>query len=215
MTLKIWAVVPIKDFSSAKKRLAGAIDDTARTELVRAMSQDVIDALKGLRGLAGILVVTNSQVVRAFAQQASVSCLDDPPGSDLSGALQAAADHLVSKLSADCIMIVPADIPLVSSPLLEIALSQHESLTLAPDDEGEGTNLLIATPPDLIQFCYDGHGFQLHLERGKALGLQPHVLTHPRIELDIDTPQDLARLKALGKDLSGKRSLIAVRNSLQ
>lgn len=215
MTSKIWAVVPIKDFSSAKRRLASAISDTARAELVRAMSQDVIDALKCVNGLSGILVVTSSVAVRRFAKQAAVDCLEDPPGSDLSGALQAAARHLVSDQSADTIMIVPADVPLVSSPLLYTALSRHESLTLAPDDEGEGTNLLIASPPDLIQFCYDGHGFRVHLERGKALGLQPHVLTHPRIELDIDTPQDLARLRTLGKGLVGKQSLVVARKSVQ
>ena len=213
MSSQTWAIVPIKAFASAKKRLASALEDSSRRELVRAMARDVIEALEGVSGLSGILVVTADEEVRGFARDLGVECWDDPADGDLTKSLEAAAEHLASTLSADTMIILPADVPLVSSALLFPVLSRHESLTLASDDEGEGTNLLIASPPNLIRFCYDGHGFHVHLQRGQALGIKPHIVSDPRIQLDIDTPRDLQRLRTLGKGVQGKHSLSVLAKS--
>ena len=196
MTPNIWAVVPIKSFAGAKKRLAVALDADSRKILVRAMAEDVIATLKNVRGLAGILVVTASKEVQAFARSEGVDVWDDPLSGDLTGTLEAAAEHLIASRRADTMMIVPSDVPLVLGEVLSDALERHESLSLASDDQGEGTNLLIATPPNLIRLCYDGHGFRTHMNRGRALDLSPQVVQDASIHLDIDTPEDLKQLRS-------------------
>lgn len=206
----IWALVPIKSFSGAKKRLAEAIDIQTRRLLVRAMAEDVIAELKKLTSLTGILIATRSDEVRVFAREQGVECWEDPPQADLSAALDAAALHLASSFKADTLMILPCDVPLVDSRRLADALSRHQGLTLASDKHGEGTNLLIASPPHLIDFCYDGHGFRVHRERGLALGADVRVIEDERIQLDVDTPEDLDRLIAQGEGIETSRTLLLV-----
>lgn len=207
MLSRLWALVPIKSFLGAKKRLAEALDVATRQALVRAMAEDVIGELRKVSGLSGILIATRSEEVRTFVAEQQVECWEDPIDADLSTALDAAAAHLVSAYSADSVMILPCDVPLVRSETLNQALSQHHGLTLASDDKGEGTNLLIATPPNLIDFCYDGHGFQVHRERGLALGIDVQIIEDDRIQLDVDSPRDLERLVILGEGVEGRRSL--------
>ena len=198
MTASAWAVVPIKAFTGAKKRLSGVLDDKGREALARAMARDVLKvliALKRARKLDGILVVTGSVEVREFAQGFGVDCWDDPKQGDLTGTLEATAEHLVLSRRANSMMILPSDVPLVRAEFLSQALDDHRSLTLASDDLGEGTNLLIASPPNLIRLCYDGHGFATHLARGRALEVSPEVVADPTIALDVDMPEDLRRLR--------------------
>ncbi|MCY4041697.1 MAG: 2-phospho-L-lactate guanylyltransferase [Gammaproteobacteria bacterium] len=196
MMRNIWAVVPIKSFIGAKKRLARVIDPKSRAALVNAMANDVIRALKHVRQLTGIRIVTASDEVHAFARAEGVDDWHDPLSGDLSGTLEAAAEHLAASRRADTMMIVPCDVPLVRHELLAEALDRHESLTLASDDQGEGTNLLIASPPNLIRLCYDGHGFRTHLARGHALGLTPQIIEDDSIHLDVDTAEDLQKLRS-------------------
>lgn len=203
----IWALIPIKSFTGAKKRLAEVLDASTRQELVRAMAEDVIGELKKVAGLSGILIATRSEEVREFARKQRVECCEDPPNADLSTALDAAAARLVSAYAADTVMILPCDVPLVESETLSQALARHRDLTLASDDEGEGTNLLIATPPNLIAFCYDGHGFRVHRERGLALGVDVQVVEDERIQLDVDTPGDMRRLALMGEGREARRTL--------
>ncbi|MGB8038634.1 MAG: 2-phospho-L-lactate guanylyltransferase, partial [Pseudolabrys sp.] len=42
---RIWAVIPVKRFSTAKARLASVLDIGERAELARVMFEDVHDAL--------------------------------------------------------------------------------------------------------------------------------------------------------------------------
>src|SRR5262245_62763501 len=63
----IYAVVPIKDTSDAKRRLAGMFGAARRQELALAMFEDVLATLAGVRELAGILVVTVDPAAAAIA----------------------------------------------------------------------------------------------------------------------------------------------------
>ena len=54
----ICAVVPLKDTSEAKQRLAGVLDLAQRRQLALAMFEQVLTTLAAMRELAGIRVVT-------------------------------------------------------------------------------------------------------------------------------------------------------------
>src|SRR5262249_963448 len=56
--MDLWAVVPIKERSSAKERLAPILRPEARQALALAMLEDVLEALTATRGIGGLLVVT-------------------------------------------------------------------------------------------------------------------------------------------------------------
>ena len=63
----IWAVIPVKDTAAAKQRLGDAVPAHLRPAFALAMLEDVLAAVAGARGLAGIAVVTVDQAAAALA----------------------------------------------------------------------------------------------------------------------------------------------------
>jgi len=54
----IWAVVPVKDTTQAKQRLAAAVSPDLRRSLALAMVEDVLAVLAAVSDLGGLAVVT-------------------------------------------------------------------------------------------------------------------------------------------------------------
>ncbi|MGH6954796.1 MAG: 2-phospho-L-lactate guanylyltransferase, partial [Alphaproteobacteria bacterium] len=59
----VWAVVPLKSFALAKRRLVAVLDADERAHLAAAMAADVLSMLRSVRGVAGTAVVTPDRVV--------------------------------------------------------------------------------------------------------------------------------------------------------
>jgi 2-phospho-L-lactate guanylyltransferase len=77
-----------------------------------------------------------------------------------------------------------------------LALGDRAPIVIAPDAQDEGTNALLLSPPDRMPTCFGRRGsFRAHLDRARALGLEPAVLRAPSLAFDIDSADDLARLK--------------------
>ena len=196
----IWALVPIKSFDAAKKRLAGMLDADERRALMLAMARDVLTALSGSRRLAGILIVSRSPEVDVLADSFGTARFAESPGTDLPGALAEAAGHAAGHHRAEGVFIVPADVPLVGAHEIDALLEQHRQVTLLPDRNRVGTNGLILSPHDAIELVFDGKSFGPHLERARAAGIAPAVVADGGFALDVDTPGDLGRLLQLGPD---------------
>ena len=190
----MWAIVPLKYFADAKSRLSHVLSATERQLLVRVMARDVLFALRDCPLLSGILINSREGEVFALAEELGAEVFVEPQGSTLSESVTLASDWLMRERHAQGTLIVHADIPLARSADFEHLLQQHESLTLVPDDEALGTNCLVATPPNAISYHYDGRSFPVHRQNAEAAGLTPLVCEIPRLQLDIDTPDDLLKL---------------------
>jgi 2-phospho-L-lactate guanylyltransferase len=64
-----------------------------------------------------------------------------------------------------------------------------------PDRHGRGTNALLLSPPDVIEFCFGGDSRYAHEGAALAAGAHVEVLDGP-LTLDIDTPDDLLLAQA-------------------
>lgn len=193
----MWAVVPLKNPAEAKQRLSSVLTNAERASLMLAMVEDVILALKGARGLDGILLVSRAPVARELAQRHLIELYNESPTADLSEAVQAAGGYLVVNRGATGTLIVPGDVPLITARDVEIVLEQHDQMTLVPDLEGDGTNCIVSTPPNLIRYRFDGHSFKPHLEAAYGIGITPRIVRNDHIGLDVDSPDDLRTLIAL------------------
>lgn len=192
----MWAIVPIKTFEAAKQRLASVLSPAERRGLMLAMARDVLTALSRSTRLTGILIVSRTPEADALAQAFGTERFSESPDADLPAALTQAVDHLVEHLHAQGIMIVPADVPLISEVELDAILADHVAVTILPDDEHIGTNGLICTPPARIPLLFDGRSFKPHVEAAFAAGVVPKIVPSSRFALDIDTPADLRALLA-------------------
>src|SRR5262249_4466715 len=105
----IYAVVPVKDTSDAKRRLAGMLGGGRRQQLALAMCEDVLATLAGVRELAGIFVVTVDPAAAAIAPRYGARVLSAGAREGHTGAVAAAA----RELAAEGMLTLPGDIPLV------------------------------------------------------------------------------------------------------
>ena len=194
----IWALVPIKRFDRAKKRLAGILDADQRRALMLAMARDVLTALSKSCRLAGILIVSRSPEADALAESYGAARFAEHPGANLPQALAEGAAHLAAPHGATGVFIVPADVPLIGAEEIDTLIDAHQTVTILPDRERIGTNGLICSPPDAIELVFDGKSFEPHVRAARKAGITPAIVPDSGFVLDIDQPSDLARLMRLG-----------------
>jgi len=190
----VWAVVPLKKLAGAKQRLRPLLDPAERERLVLAMVEDVLSALRATPGLTGILIVSRAAEAAELAARYDTELFAEPPGADLSESVQAAGGYLIAHRNARGTLIIPGDVPLVTPGDLSALITEHDRLTLVPDSEGDGTNCIVSTPPNLIRYRFDGHSFKPHVEAAYGIGITPRIVRNERLGLDVDTPADLLQL---------------------
>ena len=194
----MWAIVPIKRFDQAKKRLASVLSASERKALMLAMARDVLSALSRCRRLTGILLVSRAPEADALAKAFGLRQFAETAEANLPQALSEARDHAVAELEARSIFIVHADAPLIDAAETDGIIAAHQGVTLLPDRERVGTNGMICTPPDAIPFVFDGKSFNAHALHARQAGFGLQVAEGSGLALDIDTPADLARLLGQG-----------------
>jgi 2-phospho-L-lactate guanylyltransferase len=185
--------MPVKDLHDAKQRLAGVLDPAERQALFRAMLEDVLSALAAAEGLAGILMVTRDPEAQSLAARYGARVLVEDSNRGHTAASSLGAWTLAQEGAAGMLQL-PADIPLVTPDDLAALLQAHgpaPAVTLAPSRDRQGSNAVACSPPDLLPLRFGDDSFDPHLQRARALGLEPRLVERPGLALDVDTPDDL------------------------
>jgi 2-phospho-L-lactate guanylyltransferase len=190
------AVLPVKSFGRAKQRLDGAVAQPARAELAAGMVGDVLAALGRVAGLDHVVVVTAEPRAAAAARDAGAQVVDDPveAGQSAAAALGIAAAR---SGGAERVLLVPGDCPALDPSEIAALLGGFDGagVVIVPDRHGTGTNGLRLTPPDVIEPAFGPDSFARHAALGATAGVTVSVAVAPSLELDIDTPGDLAALR--------------------
>ena len=195
--LPIWAVVPVKETSHAKQRLGAIAAQSFRRDLALAMLEDVLTALAGARGLAGILVVTIDDGARRIAARYEAAVSDEAACAGHSAAVAGAARRLAADGAA--MLTLPGDVPLATAAEIERLLEAHcrgRSFAIVPARDERGSNAILCAPADRVALRFGDDSFFPHLAAARAGGIEPEILRLPGIGLDIDTPDDLAAFLA-------------------
>ena len=195
MNARIHAVVPIKDTSDAKRRLAGVLCAARRQELALAMFEDVLATLAGVRELAGIVVVTVDPAAATIAARYGARVSNAGAREGHTGAVAAAA----RELAAETMLTLPGDIPLVEGDDIRQLIDVHRhatgrgarAFTIVPARDERGSNAILCSPAAAVPLRFGADSFLPHLAVARRCAIEPTVLRLPRIALDIDTPDDL------------------------
>ncbi|MGR9092002.1 MAG: hypothetical protein ACU85U_15630 [Gammaproteobacteria bacterium] len=110
---RMWAVVPIKQFSIAKMRLAAILDEAQRVQLARAMFRDVLGALDRCDAVCGIVVVSKEPDARPIAAEFGAHFVVEQ-GNDLSLAVSQGGRH-VTAAGGSAMLCIHGDVPLVTA----------------------------------------------------------------------------------------------------
>ena len=191
----IYAVVPVKDTSDAKRRLAGVLCGARRQQLALAMCEDVLTTLAGVRELAGIIMVTIDPAAAAIAPRYGVRVLGAGAREGHTGAVAAAA----RELAAEGMLALPGDIPLVEGDDIRQLIDVHRdttrdarAFTIVPARDERGSNAIVCSPAAAVPLRFGADSFIPHLAAAKRCAIEPVVVHLPRIALDIDTSDDVA-----------------------
>ena len=191
----IWALVPFKGATGAKRRLEPVLNETDRETLVFAMVRDVLDVLTRCRSLGGILLVSRDSSAFQLAEEFGIDVFEDA-ASDLSGAVVQASDYAGNKRAAVGTLFVPGDVPLIQPQDVDAVLDGHEHVTLVPDANDIGTNAAVSSPPNAFEYLFDGKSFKPHIAAARRAGIEPRIVRRTAWGLDVDTVHELAAVAA-------------------
>jgi 2-phospho-L-lactate/phosphoenolpyruvate guanylyltransferase len=189
----IWAVVPVKEFKGAKERLSAALSPEERHALATVMLEDVLDAVSAVRELAGVLLVTVDPAATSLARRYGARIVIECAREGHTGAVAAAARLLVREGQIG-MMTMPGDIPRLSSAEIAATLAAHRAapaFTIVPAHDDRGSNTIVCSPPDAVPLRFGEDSFFPHLDAARARGIDPLIIRHPGIGMDIDNPVDL------------------------
>jgi 2-phospho-L-lactate guanylyltransferase len=187
-------LVPVKDTNRAKQRLAGLLDQPARTDLARTMLRDVLEALSD-SAAREVALVTGDVFSIGLGQSYGFEVIRDEANSSETDAIAMATEACLSRGVED-ILVVPGDIPLIEADDVRVIYQNAPTRgsVLVPSRDQRGTNAALRRPATLFGLRFGNDSFLPHLASATNAEAACVVLSLPRIALDIDTPDDLKQL---------------------
>lgn len=209
----VWALLPLKDFVNAKKRLSGVLSATERRRLFHNMVEDVLDVLAFHPGIEQTLIVSDDPCASLLAEHYGIKCwaesdvlghsahTNSAPG--LTAVVDGAAARLNS-LGVESVMVIHGDLPSVSGDEIQQLLDSHQQIrgvdserdvvSIVPDTVLNGSNCMVCSPPNAIKFQYGEGSFVKHKRVAREKNCTIDVVKLETLALDIDSPSDLAEL---------------------
>jgi 2-phospho-L-lactate guanylyltransferase len=199
-------LVPVKNLSAAKQRLAALFDQATRTELAQAMLFDVLETLGTWSTRPDVSIVTSDPLAIHLAHQFHFSVIPDNANRSQTDAI-AMATRFCEAEGVDYTLAIPGDIPLMQSWELEAILrsAPAEGSVLVRAADARGTNAIWRRPAGLFPARFGNDSFEPHHAAAQATGKPCLVLSLPGIALDLDTPADLRVLAAAPGETRAQR----------
>jgi 2-phospho-L-lactate guanylyltransferase len=190
-TTTAWALVPIKPFAAAKSRLEGLLTRAECAKLAEEMARDVLMALRAAPDITGIAILGTEPRLPALADAAAAQIHSEHAGEDYRAALGRVAANL-EQHGARHLLVVPADLPTLSSGDVQQLLSNHRNgVTVCPAAADGGTNALLLSPPTAIPFLYGPDSAARHLTAAETAGVPARTVSILGFARDVDSPDDL------------------------
>lgn len=197
--MTLWAIVPVKPLRRGKSRLAGALTENERAELNRLLLERTLRTLIALKEVEEVLVVSRDSSALALARDLGARTVQEDGAPALNTALKRAT--IVAQVYAlRGVLIIPADLPLLTSEDVRALLERATDppvVVIAPDRHRKGTNALLLSPTNLIDYDFGKDSFKRHCERARKAGARLEIIDLPSLGLDLDVPEDLELIRRM------------------
>ena len=211
------AVIPFKK-NNAKSRLGAQLSEKEREAFAMAMLNDVAEVLHS-SGCFSVVDILSTSVIETGG--ANIVLADKGLNEALNEYLQKMSSHSMN----EPVLIVMADIPLVSINNIMDVVKSPGDIVIVPGRMG-GTNAIFIRDPSGFHVDYYGASFLKHCQIAKSRGLTVRVFDSFNLSTDIDEVADLAELlihgtghaaqylKKLGFILAESRGRVGVKREL-
>jgi 2-phospho-L-lactate guanylyltransferase len=198
------AILPVKTFTEAKRRLRTGLSPGERRALAQAMFCDVLIALRRSTRLDAVLVVSADHGAQRIAGGYGARVIaDHDQGHNV--AARRGIERAVGD-GAQRVVLVPGDCPALDPHELDALLdhdTQTPSVLVVPDRHRTGTNALVLTPPDALAPSFGPDSCQRHLAQAREAGVHGELVDVPTLALDVDTSHDLEALQRRLDEIRG------------
>ncbi len=210
------AVIPFKK-SNAKSRLSSLLTDKEREDFAMAMLSDVAGTLVS-SGCFDVVDILSTSVIDFEGANIVLA------NSGLNEALNEYLQKMTSHSLNEAVLIIMADIPLVSIKNIKDITANRSDVVIAPGRMG-GTNAIFIRDPSRFHVDYYGASFLKHRVIAQNNGLVVDVFDSFNLSTDIDEVADIAEvllhgtgraagcLKKLGFTLSGNGGRLGVKRT--
>ena len=211
---KIYAIIPVSQFSNAKTRLSPFLTPQERENLLKAMLKDITLTLKPL--VDKIIIISKDKDVLNYANELELTTLIEQEhektkrlkASDNSGLNLALKQAMKwSRTKTRKVIILPSDIPLIGKTNIKILINQAKKLDfIIVPSKGGGTNTLI-TKPLAIDMKFGEFSFKKHIDEANKKKLNPIIHDSFYMALDVNTTEDLGEIIIHGNGTETKKYL--------
>ncbi len=226
-----WAIIPVKSLQQSKGRLAHLLPPGSRAQLVRNLLNYVLATVLESPGITRVLVISSDPEVREIAAASGATAIVERPPYDLNNAV-AYAYALAERGGAEAALILPADLPLVTTADIELMIAagltegsgngSNARMAMGPavsalgpappvmaicsDRCGDGTNALFIRPALDFDFHYGPSSLQQHIREAIDRDFLVRLVNAPGLQFDLDTEQDWQTFQEDVQDELVKRS---------
>jgi len=204
-----WLLIPVKSLRHGKSRLAGFFDDAERGELNRFLLGHILDIASEFPGLRQTVVISDGDDTLSLAREKGAHPLRHYGVRGLNAAVTKGVADLRSRGARE-ILVLPADIPLVSARDLRefVSRGSRRSVVLCRDRRLAGTNAILLPAWVLMKFCFGMLSYARHRQEVRRCGLVLRVHDNTHIAADVDVPSDLDILRERPETPSGIQQMI-------
>ena len=214
MKLKIFAIVPAKQFEKGKSRLASLLDIGDRVKLGELLLDSTLHTLENATALYSTVVISTDVRAKRIAKMHGAIFVDEGKQIGVNNAVNLANDYC-ARAGAVATVVVPQDLPLALSEDIDMicnsAKEYDRCLIICPSARYDGSNVLLRRPPKLIDSHYDNNSFNMHINAAKKIGAKIKIILSQRMMLDLDTLEDA---QYLAKEPRTCKPLVYLRSKL-
>jgi 2-phospho-L-lactate guanylyltransferase len=193
----VWIVVLIKDFSTAKSRLAPAVQPATRRALAKMTAARALDAALAV---APTLAVCGSAEAADLARAKGAALVVESEPSGQNPAARLGLDE-VAQRGASAALVLSSDLPLVDGAGLRRLLARADEtgsiVVAAPAAGRQGTNALFLRPPGDFDLHFGEASLPRFAQEARRRGRRFILHDDPGLALDLDEPSDLAAWRRL------------------
>ena len=189
-------LIPVKESANAKQRLAPHFSAAARSELAIAFWQDFFDVIAQASGFDAVFVVSSHAAALQRAREFGWQTIVETEQHSESASVDFASARC-DEIGFTSVLRIPVDLPLIRAADVEsifAEMSATRGAAIIPSADGDGTNALLRTPPTIFRSHFGPGSFRKHCAAANQVGCEILKLRNPRIEVDVDTIEDLRAL---------------------
>jgi 2-phospho-L-lactate guanylyltransferase len=190
--MRVAAVIPQKQLSLAKRRLASVLSPRARAALSLSLLRHVCAVLRAVPGVEEMVIMTPDPAVGCYAAAWGIRASTDP-AADLNSALAAAISSAAGAGGLRGTLVLAADLPWLhpADATAMLRSGKPNALVIAPSKDGSGTNALLVPPGLRFQPAYGERSRTVHRQKARDAGLEIIEVHRPGLAFDLDMPDDL------------------------